>query len=96
MKRQDEEKREIENRLREKLRKQQEEQEEEKGGASGLDSGTPNQKNGGTSYNENNGGAAGDADTEEMYNDAPTYYQPSIIPQNPLSPENQELQDEFI
>ena len=27
----------------------------------------------------------------EMYNDAPTYYQPNIIPQNALSPENQEL-----
>ena len=31
-----------------------------------------------------------------MYNDAPTYYLPTIIPQNALSPENQELYDEFV
>ena len=31
-----------------------------------------------------------------MYNDAPTYYLPTVIPQNPLTPENQELHDEFI
>jgi len=31
-----------------------------------------------------------------MYNDAPSYYLPTIIPQNALSPENQALHDEFI
>ena len=35
-------------------------------------------------------------DQSDMYNDAPTYYQPNIIPQNSLTPDNQELYTKFI
>jgi hypothetical protein len=31
-----------------------------------------------------------------MYNKAPSYYQPNIVPQNPLSPDNMQLYNEFI
>jgi hypothetical protein len=32
----------------------------------------------------------------EQYNDAPPYYQPSIVPQNPLTVDNKQLFDAFI
>ena len=31
-----------------------------------------------------------------MYNDAPTYYQPNVIPQNALTQDNMELYNAFI
>jgi tubby and related proteins len=31
-----------------------------------------------------------------MYNRAPTYYQPNVVPQNPLNGENMQLYNEFI
>lgn len=33
---------------------------------------------------------------EEQYNDAPPYYQPSIVPQAPLTEDNKQLYDAFI
>jgi len=35
--------------------------------------------------------ASNEAEEEQksLYNDAPTYYQPTIVPQNPLSQDNQ-------
>jgi len=32
----------------------------------------------------------------EQYNDAPPYYQPTIVPQNPLTEDNKALFDAFI
>ena len=60
LKRQEEEKAEIEARLRERLAKQSQEEEKK------LDPTVPMQKPATT--------------TEEQYNDAPPYYQPSIVP----------------
>lgn len=33
---------------------------------------------------------------DEAYNDAPPYYQPSIVPQAPLTEDGKELYDAFI
>ena len=33
---------------------------------------------------------------QEQYNDAPPYYQPSIVPQAPLTEDNKQLYDAFI
>jgi len=71
IRRQEEEKKEIENRLRDKIKKQEEEKKEMPGQPKGPE---PTQEP--------------SAQTSEMYNDAPTYYLPTIIPQNPLSTEN--------
>ena len=36
------------------------------------------------------------ANAEDQYNDAPPYYQPSIVPQAPLSEDNKAIYDAFI
>ena len=77
LKRQEEEKAEIETRLRERLAKQSQEEEKK------LDPAVPMQK-------------PAQPTNEEQYNDAPPYYQPSIVPQAPLTEDNKELYDAFI
>lgn len=79
-KRQAAEKREIEKRLKEKLAKQKEDEEEK---ISAI-----NQKSKGKDDRA--------TEKENMYNKAPSYYQPNIVPQNPLSPDNLQLYNEFI
>lgn len=73
LRRQEEEKKEIEARLREKMRKQQEEQEESK-----VHSNIPIVAN------------------SSEYNDAPSYYQPTIVPQNPLSFDQKEELNAYL
>ena len=68
LQRQEEEKAEIEARLRERLTKQQEEEETK------LDPQVPVTKT--------------PVQNDEQYNDAPPYYQPSIVPQAPLTEDN--------
>ena len=82
IRRQEEEKKEIENRLREKIKRQEKDEEEKK-----------EQLQKQAAAQEQDPRAAAQS---EMYNDAPTYYLPTIIPQNALSPENQQLYDEFV
>lgn len=74
LQRQEEEKKEIEERLRDRLAKQQQEEEKKIADPSKPESAT----------------------RDEMYNDAPPYYQPSIIPQAPLNEENKAHYDAFI
>ena len=75
LKRQEEEKAEIEARLRERLAKQEAEEEKK------LDPSVPMTDN---------------PSNDEAYNDAPPYYQPSIVPQAPLNEDGKEMYDAFI
>ena len=74
IRRQEEEKKEIETRLREKIKRQEKEEEEKKQALpkGAKTDGAPDQQ----------------PASSEMYNDAPSYYLPTIIPQNALSPDN--------
>ena len=80
MKRQEEEKAEIETRLRDRMAQQQ--QEEEKKQDPALARGTSS--------------AAQEPPNPDQYNDAPPYYQPSIVPQAALTEDNKVLYDAFI
>lgn len=83
-KRQLAEKKDIEKRLKEKLAKQKEDEEEK---ISSISKPSPGQ----TQKEEDER-----IEKENMYNKAPSYYQPNIVPQNPLSPDNVQLYNEFI
>ena len=74
LKRQEEEKAEIETRLRDRIAKQEREEEKK------LDPNVPTNEKG----------------DPDQYNDAPPYYQPTIVPQAPLTEDNKQLYDAFI